>query len=363
MKKQKRNPYTNASFVLASGAEITDLKLGASREAAVASNVEINASSKADLAGRIAELITASSKGEVRQKSANRKEHREVLAAAYNDKSNSKWNKLGVALAAKIEEAAAREGFMRNLMVEEQLNQGEVPRCRMRVNNVVAVQATSASDILRQLVREKIFYPPEFYINDNIEVEDRDIDQISSDILDEKYTEGLQAIMVREDLIWKGLADGTVGSANNMTYIAGQLTPTTLATMRNNVARWKIPVTSCLLSQSYWNDIVGNSEFMAMLDPVSKYDLVLNGQLGTLLGMTLITDGYRAPELQVLQDGDIYVVGAPQQHGQFTTRGGVESTPIDGAIHGRNTKGWYLKESMSSIISNARSVAKGSRLG
>jgi len=34
------------------------LKLGASREAAVASNGEINASSKADLAGRIAELIT-----------------------------------------------------------------------------------------------------------------------------------------------------------------------------------------------------------------------------------------------------------------------------------------------------------------
>jgi hypothetical protein len=365
MAKAKQNPYAGVKFTLASGAEITDLRLGKSKEAAVASNGEINAHSNKELLGKITEMLTASSKGEIVRQAPekDRRLHREVLAAAFNDKGGQKWGQLGVALAAKIEESAYREGFMRNLLVEEQLNQGEVPRARMRVNNVIAMVATSISDVIPQLVRERIFYPPEFYINANVEVENRDIDQISSDILDEKYTEGLQNIMVQEDLLWKKLADGTVGSANNITYIAGVLTPTTLSTLRNNVSHWKIPATTCLLAQDFWNDIVGNSEFQGMLDPVSKYDLVLNGELGILLGLRIVTDGYRAPELQVLQPGEIYVVGAAQNHGQFTTRGGVESTPIDGALQGRNSKGWFLAENLSVLISNARSVAKGVKIG
>jgi hypothetical protein len=100
-----------------------------------------------------------------------------------------------------------------------------------------------------------------------------------------------------------------------------------------------------------------------MLDPVSKYDLVLNGELGILLGLRIVTDGYRAPELQVLNSGEIYVVGQAQNHGQFTTRGGVESTPIDGALKNKNSKGWWLAENISVIITNARSVAKGQKIG
>jgi len=361
----RKNPYAKGAvkFTLASGAEITDLRLGSSHEPALAANGEINAHDKAELVRKQTELMTASSRGEiVRTSEKDRSVHREVLASAFADKSGKKWAQLGVALAAKIEEAAYREGFMRNLMVEEQLNQGEIPRCRMRVNNVVAMVATSAAEVMPQLVRERIYFPPEFYINANVEVEDRDIDQISSDILDEKYTEGLQNIMVQEDLVWKNLADKTVGVANNITYIAGQLTPTTLSTLRNNVSHWKIPATTCLLAQDFWNDIVGNSEFQEMLDPVSKYDLVLNGELGVLLGLRIVTDGYRAPELQVLNPGEIYVVGAAANHGQYTTRGGVESTPIDGSLLSKNTKGWYLSLSTSTIITNARSVAKGAKI-
>jgi hypothetical protein len=364
MKTQKKNPYAGVTFTLASGAEIQDLKLGDSREAAIASDGTLNATSDKDMLGQIAKLVTASSRGEIVRKTSdtNRRMHREVLAAAFNDRTGTKWQKLGMALAAKIEESGQREGFMRNLLIEEQLNQGEVARCRMRVNNVVAVMATSAAMVLPQLVRERMMYPPEFYVDANIEVENRDIDQISSDILDEKYTEGLQAIMTTEDRLWKRAADATVGSSNFIKYIAGALTPTTLTSLRNEVAKWKIPATTCLLSYDYWNDIVGNSEFMSMLDPVTKFDLVLNGELGTLLGMRLVTDGYRAPELQVLGTGEIYIVGAQQNHGQFTTRGGVESTPIDGALQGRNTRGWFMSESLSLVIANARSVAKGQKI-
>lgn len=368
MSKKAKNPYAGIKFTLASGAEITDLRLGKSNEPALAANGEINAYNKKELTGKITELLTASSEGRiVRQRpfgqNKDRRLHREVLASAFTDKTGAKWNQLGVALAAKIEEASYREGFMRNLMEEEQLSQGEVARARMRVNNVIAVIATSISDVQPQYVRERIFFPPEFYVNAHVEVENRDIDQISSDILDEKYTEGLQNIMVQEDLMWKRLADATLSTVNNMTYIAGQLTPITLSTLRNNVSRWKIPATTCLLAQDFWNDIVGNSEFQSMLDPVSKHDLVLNGELGVLLGMRIVTDGYRAPELQVLNPGEIYVVGAAANHGQYTTRGGVESTPIDGALKGRNSKGWFLAENISCIITNGRSVAKGMKIG
>ena len=65
MARSKQNPYAGAKFTLASGAEITDLRLGKSKEAAVASNGEINAHSNKELLGKITEMITASSRGEV----------------------------------------------------------------------------------------------------------------------------------------------------------------------------------------------------------------------------------------------------------------------------------------------------------
>lgn len=40
-------------------------------------------------------------------------------------------------------------------------------------------------------------------------------------------------------------------------------------------------------------------------DPVTRHELILEGSLGRLLGVSLHTDGLRYPTLQVLQPGEV----------------------------------------------------------
>jgi hypothetical protein len=365
-----KNPYKNATFVTKAGEEISQLRLGHSRQAVVANNGDINATDKQDLLRQIGHLVVAASRGETKKVEeasviADRRLHRELILAAHNEPNkthpNSKWAKMGVEIAAAIEQNSAREGFMRSLLVEEPVTQGERPQARMKYLNVVAVVASGPADVAPQLVRDKTFFPPEFYIEAHLEVEDREIQQLSADILDEKYTEGLQAMMTQEDRLVKIAMDMSIGNFNDLTALAGGLTPATLSALKWQVGGWKLPVQTCLMSFDYWNDITGNTDMMSLLDPVTKFDLVQTGQLGQLLGMQMMTDGYRQPELQVLQSGEIYILAPGINVGQFTSRNGIESTPIDGGLFGKPTQGWYLKQLTSLYLPNGRAVAKGIR--
>ena len=77
--------------------------------------------------------------------------------------------------------------------------------------------------------------------------------------------------------------------------------------------------------------------------------------------MSIITDAFRAPTLKVLDQGDVYIVSAPEYHGGFADRGPVESTELDGAYEGVNARGWYLVETIALLVHNARSIVKGKR--
>lgn len=377
-----KNPYAGKKlqFSLASGEDIEDLrfpsgKLGQVRDKALA-NGEINASSIPDLLKNISHLLNASSSGQINRALASdgndyqskrndpqqRRLRREVLAAAAADPTGVKWNQVGVSLAGEINQTASREGFLREFSVAESLTRGEIPRTRLRSFTSVAVVATSASEVAAQLLRDQYFYPKEFFITASISVEDSEINQVSADILDEKYTEGLQAIMVAEDRLWKRSADLTVGVANPAQLIPGSLTPTILTQIRDAVTDWSIPARNLLIANDIWSDIVGNQAFNDLLDPVNRYDLVLTGYLGTLLGMKVRTDGYRQQELKVLDRGEIYVIADPINHANYTTRGDIEVTAIDGHQFSKNTKGWFLSEPFSFILANVRSVSKGVKL-
>jgi hypothetical protein len=99
-----------------------------------------------------------------------------------------------------------------------------------------------------------------------------------------------------------------------------------------------------------------------MLDPVTKYDLVMNGNLGTLVGLELMTDGFRQPNQKVLNRGEIYVVSTPEHHACYSDRGGVRSEPTTGADTGSTSRGWLMSELLSFTMANPRSVSKGRRV-
>lgn len=357
-----------AQVVLRNGDPLTELKFGKSNSAALDEKTgEFNAYNKKDLINSLSSLMDAVSSGDVvtdqpLSSEAAADQRKELLASALADETGAIWASLGASLANQINEQANREGFLRKVSMPHTLRQGDIARIPMPSHNTIAVVATSASSIGYQTIRQKVYTPAEFEINGNVRVEQLDIDQVNGDLLEHAYNDGLQSIMVQEDVIWKRSADATVGVVNPLEYISGDLTPRILGNLRQSVSRWNLPVSTAVIANDYWSDIIGSPDFSSFLDPVTKYDLALNGQLGTLVGLQLHTDAFRAPNQRVLNPGDLYVVANPEYHAAYTTRGGVRSTPTSGADGGNSTRGWFLSCPFSFILANARSVAVARRV-
>lgn len=346
----------------------TELRLGGSTERVVGRDGHINASSKRDAMLQIAKLMELAANQEIITEEAaiQRDElskqvtaRREAVLAAFSSKDAHA--ELGEVLADEIFQAANREGFMRRFLARQQLGQGQVPNVRMRMKNVVGVIASSPAKTQTQIIRDNLFYPPEFYVTTRPFIEKREIDQSTGDVVQEKYIEGLEGIMVQEDRTLYTMSQNTVGNANNFTSVVGSLDPGTLSLIRNQVTRWDIPARALLIANDIWNDFIGNASFQSALDQVTKHELLLTGELGTIMGMTIYSDAFRHPQHKVLNQGDIIVYGDQVNLGQYTDRGGVESLPIDSAIEGIPGRGWMLQESLSMVLANARAVACANR--
>lgn len=360
------------AVMLKNGDPIEALRLGGGSLSLSSATGEFNANDKRDLMGQIGKLMTAMASGEVvpgatqgqslssAQMADVKQARREALAAAQADPE--KWASLGASVATKIQEQRSRESFMRSLASGQSLRQGEIARVTMPTYDAVAIVATSSADVAPQYIRARQFFPVEFENTVNLRVESLEIEQVSADLLDQAYNQGLEVLGTGEDRLWKKAADKTVGLVNPLQYISGQLTPNTFGLMRADVGNWNLPVTTAVIANDFWADIIGNTDFHSFLDPVTKYDLVLNGQLGTLVGLNLITDAFRAPNQKVLNRGEIYVLSSPEYHAAYTDRGGVRSTPTSGADQGNTTKGWLLSEIISFLLANPRSVSKGKRI-
>ena len=363
--------FAGASLVLRDGSPLEELRLGKGRELALSKSTgEINAHDTKDAMRIVGEMMQAMASGQIvhQPKTMSQREEalatselrRQVLADSMQDPT--KWAALGASLAQQINEQADREGFVRKLMQGNTLKQGDVQRVPMPTHDTMAVVATSSSNVGYQTIRNRVFTPDEFEIQANVRVENLDIQQVNGDLLDHAYNDALQSIMVAEDRLWKKAADSTVGVVNNLELIAGELTTKNLGRLRQAIARWGLPATHIVLSNDYWADVIGSNDFATFVDPITKYDLVLNGQIGTLVGMNIITDAFRQPNQKVLNPGEIYVVASPENHGSYSTRGGIQSTPTSGADSGNSTRGWFMTEPFSLVIANVRSVVKGRRI-
>lgn len=357
------NPFAQAKF--RSTQVATELKRKGSNERVVANNGEFNASSKADLIQTIASLLQASQNGAIVTETAavqaeqKAKQHKDMLTAAFKDKAA--YQSLGAAIAEELQITQNREGFMRKFLARQEITQGQFPQARMRMKNTVAVIATSPSKLEVQHVRDNFYYPPEFYVEANPFIEQRDISRANGDMVEEKYMEALEAFMVGEDRQYLAMAKRTINIANAFTTVVGTLNPLALGAFRNSVAQWGIPAEHWLIANDLWTDIAGDEGFQRLIDPVGRHELVLEGTLGTVMGMKVTSDGFRHPEHRVLAKGEMFVIGSANMHGQYTDRGGIESSPLDPSVLQRPGRGWYMFELLSMIISNPRSVACGKR--
>lgn len=345
-----------------------DTSFKGSKEKMFGNNGELNANDKVEALRKLAELASMINTGEVAGLGDNDSDRRETAAerraaveTAYRS-DDSSWAELGASLAGEINTRVEREGFMRTLLARYEVAQGSIPRIRVRTPNVRAVLTRGPTQIWPQFVRDKYVNTDEFYVSAHPMVEEIDLAQGSSDILEDKFFEGLEAILVKEDATLKAMMDATAGSYNEIVYFAGQFTPAVLSALKSNIERWRLPAMNMLFDVSLLNDILVGTDFSTYFDPITKYELISTGRIGRLFGTEMITDGYREPSLQVLDRGEIYITSTPEMTGGYTDRGPVNSRPHDMNDQIVPARGWAMNEMISMLLANGRAIAKAKRL-
>lgn len=348
---------------------ITEARRPGSKSHFVGANGDINADSKQDLLKALLELSTAIRDGDIytdvsgaeKSKAEIAAENKEIVTASYHDHSSNAWAELGSGIAAELTERMEREGFMRQVLTRADVAEGSIPRIRIRTPNVRAVVARGVAMNYPQYVRDRYIAADEFTISANPRIEELDVHQGSSDILEDKFYEAQEAILVQEDRVVRNLMNATVGIYNNVTYYSNAFTPTLFQSIRYNVSRWRLPAASMLFAADVMNDFLVGNDFSTYWDPISKYEMIQTGHIGSMFGTSFITDGFREPTLRVLEDGEIYVTASPEYTGAYTDRGPVRSTPQDVYPDGVAARGWFMVEHISAVLANAKAVAKAVR--
>lgn len=364
-----RNPYlqSNSRLVMAdSGAPAElELRIPGSRERIVGADGHLNASDKRDLMQNISKLVEAYTSGKVRRETIPEEviaARQKLVAEAISDKTGQAWKVLGEVIGDEVWIALKREGFARKTMLYKPLGKQEIGRIRVRQKDVRGFMATTPSGRPQSVIRQSWVYPPEFYLSASPIIEIKELDSAGGDLLEEKYEDALEQIMVAEDRTWRTLADSAAIVSNTLTYF-NNLTPTVFSSLRTQVSRWHIPVTQCLLAFSLWDDIIAHTDFSGWFDPVSKYTIVTEGYLGDILGVSIHSDAFRDPALKVLVDGEIYMCGAAQMLGAITQRTELTAEPIDKFDSAQPYRGWYMYACEGMAIVNSRAVAKGIKNG
>lgn len=346
---------------------MTDLKATGSDEYFVGQYAgsgkgELNASNRKDLLTQQAKFLKAASQHAQTHGllDLTMEESKELTAAMFNDREAHQL------LAEKVGDSlyitANRQGFMRKYLMKVDVQQGSIPRFPLRTKNVTAIWSTSPTQFESQITRDKWFTPTEMMVVARPFIPQVELNQSNGDVLQEKYIEAVEATMVAEDKLHYNQMNALVGIDNNLTIVSGQLTPYSLSTVATQVTRWGLKAAHLLMATDLWQDVIGNSDFFNAIDPVARHELLLTGELGTIYGMTVTSDAYRHPEHKVLSQGEFFVIADAMNHGAYSDRGGLQSSPTDIAIERIPGRGFVVHESLALSVSNSRSFAKGLRV-
>lgn len=347
----------------------TELKIPGSGERVVGRNGEINASNRLDLLANLNHLVQAHMRHEIdmgadamvtaAERRQQAEQERLVVQSSYQDRTSNQWLVIGQEIAHSVSETSDRQSFARGLLSRTDAPMGQLPKARVRMKQVTAISMVGPSQTRGQLVRDNYFHMPEVDITASVWVQEADLYTGSSEILDEKYIETQEAISTVEDRMWKRAADEAAQVEYSLTYLSGGLTLSGLGALKKTMAEYGLPPVVVPMALSFWQDILEN--FSVKFDPVHQYELFSTGELGEILGLKFITDGFRHPQLKVLGTDELYLVAAPEYHGCFSDRGPVTATELDGRQQGMLARGWFMSERISLAILNNRSVIKAKR--
>jgi hypothetical protein len=360
MKAGKKNPR--------SGAFITS-----EREAAWNDQGEFNASSKEDLFHQVNQLIEAHVQGkaiagigDASNPDLSVAEEQQMRAAdlqeAYSDPSGKKLQVMGDTIVEELIEVGRREGFTRSCLGVQPVPQGQDGKVRIKYKQSIAVVATSATTVKPVKFRERYVRPPIYYLNANLLVDDIEVKLSPVGIMEEMFEDGLESTMVTEDRLTLQFWNALTGIYNTPIGITGSLTPEIWATLKEAIEAWGLPASTAVMAYTFWKDISGGTVFSGYFDPVTKYQLVLEGRLGSLMGVSIITDAFREPKLRVLPDDTMYVLGPPNSVGVITQHQELTPYQVDLRNQGQPVSGWFLEAIQGTTSQNPRSIISARRV-
>lgn len=323
----------------------------------------INAYSQKELMQALGLLATAAASGMVEHADAEPalSNHQEAIAAAISDPTGQGWLALGEIIGNQVVETMGRAGFTRKLLQFQPVAKGDVARVRVRQRDSVAIVSTSDPNVVASQVRQPVVYPSFFQIIANILIEDAEINLDYGDLLDDRYNDGLEQMMVAEDRALKNILD-QAASVYNPLFMFPTLTPSIWTAMKIAVEEYgNTPVTNAVISYDLWTDITTDPEFVSWFSELEKHEVAIDGTLGKIAGVEIITDGFRLNKLKVLDPGQIYMTAGPQALGVVSQLGDLNVQSINKYSEGIPKRGWFMSQMEALAVPNAHALVRGQK--
>lgn len=342
-----------------------------SRDSFVNAQGDINAGSRKELVERLAGVIDDIIDGRINtspsvlyEASAEEMEEQgRLVEAAIADRAldpNGPFAVMGETIGDSIWETTGRLGFARKFLFKMDVTRGQEGRFRIRQKNVVSWIITKDSYIPRTVVNQPWVYPEVVTIPTYVTISDNENATAPVEFMDEKFQDGLESTMVTEDKIVRYLFTQAAPVFNDV-FTFTEMTPAIWSTMQTQIQRWGLQVPHCVMAIDLWTDIRTNTDFLAVLEPVTKLQLLEEGRIGGLYGTEIYTDGLRYDTLQVLNAGEIFFLANPIGLGGIADYEPLQTEPVSLHPQGISARGWFMWQSGGYVVGNSRAVCQGYR--
>lgn len=323
---------------------------------------EINASDKTDILRQLESLQHQVRAGAVKSTVTLENEYRNQIEAqmrkAAADNSGHEFMVLAEMYGEAVWTYGSRLGMARNLLLIQNPGPKEVGKIKVYRKNTTIYMATGPTTVQPSYCQQDWVYPAEFTLQGLVLIPEHELATAGPEFMEEKMNDGLESHMVREDRILRALAVNSAAIEN--TVIAfNTFNPATLLSIQNQPGTYGHPVTSIYIAHNLWPSMITNSDFVALWDPATARELLMEGSLGRLLGASMFTDGFRDARLQVMAEGEVLCFADPAHLGGLVQRQELAVHQTDRYALGESTKGIFMNQILGMAVGNCRGVARG----
>lgn len=279
--------------------------------------------------------------------------HATVRSAVHDDSTHTR---LAQDVQIFLKETGDRVGFMPLVLVEKEMNPGAPYKIPIGFKQGTVQVAEGPTHVVPATYRNKTITPPEFDIQAHIKGGIPEIAANPGNALNDMLNQGLEQIVVASDRLVRNFSQN-VANVFHAPIGISTLTPTIASQAEVAVTEFSAsPAQTMIMAVSFWTDFRTDSAWAEAYSPVQQYELLLDGRMGSVYGMTLVTDGMRIEQLQVLEPDEVFVYAAPDKNGAFIKYSEVESTPTDYRSLSQNAIGFFISQRAGVVYHGARST-------